>query len=317
MAGGRDRRRLCPVIAGPTAVGKSRLVVELAGTFPIEVISLDSRQVYHGLRIGTAQPSAEEQAACRHHLIDFLSPDEAYSAQRFRQDFTRVWTEITGRGKLPILVGGAGMYLKAVEEGFFQLPPGSHERLPAVRAEIEALPPAEVDRELLLADPASATRLHPNDQYRRRRALEVCRLTGRAFSDLMAEQAARPAHGLAFPLVLLERSTPQLDARIAVRTRVMLDEGWIEETRDLLRRHDPDGPGLRSIGYAEIVQHLHGGLAGQDLAPAIVTATRQYAKRQRTWFRSHPREGAGEPDSQPVRAALERVIQRALDALER
>ncbi len=317
MAGGRDRRRLCPVIAGPTAVGKSRLVVELADTFPIEVISLDSRQIYHGLRLGTAQPGAAEQAACRHHLVDFLSPDEAYSAQRFRQDFTRIWTEIVGRGNLPVLVGGAGMYLKAVEEGLFQLPTGSQARLPGVRAEVEALDPAAVDRALLQADPASAARLHSNDQYRRRRALEVCRLTGRPFSELMAEQAVCPAHGLAFPLVLLERSTPQLDARIAARTRVMLDEGWIEETRDLLRRHDPDGPGLRSIGYAEIVQHLHGGLAEQDLAPTIVMATRQYAKRQRTWFRSHPREGFGEPDARPVRAAVERVIERALDALDR
>lgn len=316
MVAGSERRPICPVIAGPTAVGKTGLVATLASEFPLEVISLDSRQIYRGLRIGTAQPTAAEKATCPHHLIDFLDPDESYSAQRFRRDFTRTWQQITGRGRVPILVGGAGMYLKAVAEGFFQLPPGSTERLPAVREEIEALDVDTLARELLLADPEAAARLHANDLYRRRRALEVCRLAGRPFSELMAEQKPQPASGLSFPVVVLERETGELDARISARTRVMLDEGWIDETRDALRGHDPDGPGLKSIGYAEIVRFLHGGLQEADLAPAIVTATRQYAKRQRTWFRGVRRQAAGAPDAAPVRQALRRQIRRAIDALE-
>jgi tRNA dimethylallyltransferase len=304
------------VIAGPTAVGKTGLVTALAAEFPVEVISLDSRQIYRGLRIGTAQPTAEEQAACRHHLVDFLSPDESYSAQRFRSDFETAWREITARGKLPLLVGGAGMYLKAVQEGFFQLPAGSAARLPEVRREVDALPPDELGRELFLVDPVTAGRLHENDLYRRRRALEVCRLAGRPYSEMVAQQKAQPACGLAFPLVVLERPVNQLDARIAARTRVMLEEGWIAETRDLMARHDPDGPGLRSIGYAEIVRHLHGGLREEELAPAIITATRQYAKRQRTWFRPLERSAAGEPASQVVRQALDSAIRRGLKALE-
>lgn len=316
MAGGsKPSGPLCPVIAGPTAVGKTGLVTTLAAEFPLEVISLDSRQIYRGMHIGTAQPTPEEMAACRHHLVDFLSPDEAYSAQRFRRDFEACWQEITGRGKLPILAGGAGMYLKAVEEGFLELPAGSEERLPDLRREIEALTDDELEHELLGADPTAAARLHRNDRYRRTRALEICRLAGRPFSELAAEQQHSPACGLRFPLVVLDRPVPDLDARIAARTRVMLDVGWIDETRGLMRKHDHGGPGLRSIGYAEIVRHLSGGLAEPDLAGTIVTVTRQYAKRQRTWFRPRPRAALGAPDSNEVLRTLRDLVRQGLKAL--
>lgn len=309
--------RICPVIAGPTAVGKTDLITTLADEFPIEVISLDSRQVYHGLRIGTAQPSAEEQVRCRHHLVDFLSPDESYSAQRFRRDFTACWQEITGRGRLPILVGGAGLYLKAVEEGFLALPEGSEARLPALRREVDALSDEQLEHELAAVDPVTAQRLHPNDRYRRSRALEICRLTGKPFSELTTRQHPDPALGLRFPLVLLDRPVAHLDARIRTRTHIMLSDGWIDEVRGLMRHHDPAGPGLKSIGYAEIVRHLSGGLAERDLDAAIVTVTRQYAKRQRTWFRPRPHLVAGSPDHDTVLTALRTVVADALAALER
>lgn len=324
MAGGRDGRRrraaarsrpICPVIAGPTAVGKTDLITDLAARHPIEVISLDSRQIYQGLRIGTAQPTPGEQAACRHHLVDFLSPDLQYSAQRFRDDFSACWREITARGKLPVLVGGAGLYLKAVEEGFFSLPAEARDRLPDVRRAVAALDDDALERELLAADQVSATRLHRNDRYRRQRALEVCRLAGRPFSELTAEQRPQPACGLAFPLVLLDRPMGELDGRIAARTHVMLDEGWVAETEALLARHDPAGPGLNSIGYAEIVQHLQGRLGAGDLPATIARATRQYARRQRTWFRPRAREAVGTPDAREVSDASDRLIGRALQAL--
>ena len=267
MAGASSGRpAVCPVIAGPTAAGKTGLVTALAAEFPIEVVSLDSRQIYRGLRIGTAQPTVEEQAACRHHLIDFLAPEEAYSAQRFRGDFCRVWEEIVARGRLPVLAGGAGMYLRAVTEGLFELPAGSEERLPEVRAEVAALGDVALAAELGAVDPASHAKLHPNDRYRRTRALEVYRLAGRPLSELTALQDPEPALGLAFPLFVLERPVDELDARIALRTEQMLGAGWLEETRGLLENHAHDCPGLRSIGYAEVVRHLRGELAAADLA---------------------------------------------------
>jgi tRNA dimethylallyltransferase len=303
------------VIAGPTAAGKTALVVALASEYPIEVISLDSRQIYRGLRIGTAQPTSAEQARCVHHLIDFLDPEAVYTAQRFREDFCRVWLEIVGRGRLPILAGGAGMYLRAVTGGLLPLPDGSDRRLPAVRAAIAALDDAALAAELARVDPASHARLHPNDRYRRSRALEIHRLAGRPLSELTANQTPDPALGLEFPLFLLERPVAELDARIAARTDAMLATGWVEETRTLLRDHAPDCPGLRSIGYAEVVRFLTGELGGADLGPGIALATRRYAKRQRTWFRPLEREAAGSPDDPALRSALRDVVARAVAEL--
>lgn len=303
--------RICPVLLGPTAVGKTALVVAAAARVPLEVVSLDSRQIYRGLRIGTAQPTAAEQAACRHHLVDFLDPDETYSAQRYREDFCRVWREIVGRGRVPVLVGGAGLYLRAVSEGLVPLPPGSEERLPEVRAAIAALDDAALAAALAAADPATAARLHPNDRYRRTRALEICRLAGRPASALGAAQEPDPALGLSFPVVRLERPVDELDARIATRTEALLAAGWVEETRALLERHAPDSPGLRSIGYADVVRYLRGELAAVDLAPTIVRATRQYAKRQRTWFRAVAAEAMGSPDDPAVGETLRRIVEQA------
>ena len=305
---------VCPVIVGPTAVGKTGLVLELAASLPIEVISLDSRQIYRGLRIGTAQPSSVEQAACRHHLVDFVAPEDAYSAQRFRTDFIDCWRAITGRGRLPVLVGGAGLYLRAVTTGFLALPEGSQERLPDIRRAVLDLDDDALDRELRRIDPESADRLHPHDRYRRRRALEIHRLTGRTFTALAAAQPPDPALGLEFPLIVLERDVEDLDRRIAARTGAMLAAGWLEETGELLQTHAADCRGLRSIGYAEIVRHLAGDLAAEDLAPAIVRVTRQYAKRQRTWFRPLERTASGAPEDPRLR---DRVLSTVSDAARR
>ena len=316
MAGASEHRRVCPVIAGPTAVGKTGLILDLAAEFPIEVISLDSRQVYCGLKIGTAQPTPAEQAVCVHHLIDFIPPEERYSAQRFRADFIRCWDEIVARGRLPVLAGGAGLYLRAVSDGFFPLPPEAEERLETVREQVASLDDASLDRELRQVDPASADRLHGHDRYRRQRALEVYLLAGRPFSHLAAEQQPDPAHGLAFPLVVLERSVTELDGRIVARTLEMLSTGWVPETAALLDRHPADCPGLLSIGYAEIVQHLSGDLLSGELPDAIALATRRYAKRQRTWFRPLPNEAQGSPEDPTLRASVAGLVGSALAALE-
>lgn len=301
---------VCPVIVGPTAVGKTALITLLAREFPVEIISLDSRQIYRGLRIGTAQPTADELAICPHHLIDFLPLEETYDAARYRRDFCRVHAEITARGGRPVVVGGAGLYLTALREGFFDL--GSEGRqLEAVRAELDALADDEIRRRLHAADPNTWHRIHANDRYRSQRALEICEVAGRPMSELAAAQHPRPALGLAFPVFVLERPVAELDARIAARTRVMLAGGWLEETRDLLTRHDAECAGLGSLGYREIVAHLQGRLAPAQLESAIIRVTRQYAKRQRTWFRKVEAVGRGRPEDDGMAAAVGRMMQEA------
>lgn len=292
-----DAAAVCPVIVGPTAVGKTALITQLARRYPVEIISLDSRQVYRGLRIGTAQPTRDELAICPHHLIDFLPPEDTYDAARYRRDFCRAHAEISARGGRPVVVGGAGLYLTAIREGFFDLGQAARP-LKEVRAELDQLDDEEIRRRLLMADPASWRRIHANDRYRSRRALEICEVAGRPMSELSAAQAPDPALGLDFRVFILERPVAELDVRIAERTRQMLQGGWLEETRELLTRHDPDCPGLGSLGYREIVAHLGGRLTGARLEESVVRVTRQYAKRQRTWFRKVAAQGrahAGDP----------------------
>ena len=306
--GGPFAGQSCPVIVGPTAVGKTGLVTSLADRYPIEVISLDSRQIYHGLRIGTAQPTAEELAICPHHLVDFISPAEKYDAIRFRKDFEAVYSEIKGRGGVPILVGGAGMYLTALRDGFMEIPGHSEERLSEVRAVLDSLSDSEVRARLEKVDPESFARIHINDRYRSQRALEIFDISGRTMSDLKAEQIPDPSLGLEFPTFVLERPVEELDKRIAHRTELMLDEGWIEETKAALAEHPANCPGLMSIGYREIVQALQGDWVRDKLVSAIVLVTRQYAKRQRTWFRNMECEMAGGADNDDLRKAICRLI---------
>jgi len=296
------------VIVGPTAVGKTGLVTDLAAHHPIEVISLDSRQIYRGLRIGTAQPTAAEQAACPHHLIDFVSPLEKYSAMRFRRDFERIYLEIVGRGGVPILVGGAGMYLKALSEGFMDVPGEGTERLQEARSTLDELDDEAIRERLLQVDPESFERIHPNDRYRSQRAVEIYLLAGRTMTQLAGEQEPDPALQLEFPTFILQRDVAELDRRILWRTGLMLDQGWIAETEAALAEYPADCPGLLSIGYREIVQHLQGELLRVELAPAIVRVTRQYAKRQRTWFRHVGAVWEGSPESAELREKLSALI---------
>ena len=302
-----DAAAACPVIVGPTAVGKTALITQLARGHPIEIISLDSRQVYRGLRIGTAQPTADELAVCPHHLIDFLPPEETYDAARYRRDFCRAYGDITARGGRPVVVGGAGLYLTAIREGFVDLGEAARP-LAAVRAELDRLDDDEIRRRLRASDPSAWRRIHANDRYRSQRALEIGEVAGRPMSELTAAQAPDPALGLDFRVFVLERPVAELDARIAARTRAMLDGGWLEETRGLLARHDPECPGLGSLGYREIVAHLGGAVSAAPLEEAIVRVTRQYAKRQRTWFRKVGAAGRGRPDDPALASALSALL---------
>jgi len=304
---------IVPAVVGPTAVGKTGLILDLAERYPLEVVSLDSRQVYRGFRLGTAQPTAAEQARCPHHLIDFLPADRTYSARRFRDDALAAIADVRARGRIPLLAGGAGLYLTALREGLLEVP-GGPAALAAARAEMEALDDDAARARLAEVDPETAARLPATDLYRIRRALEIHRLTGRPFSAWRAEHAPDPAGGLAYPSVLLTRRREELRERIARRADAMLRDGWLEETRALRARWPDDAPGMRTLGYAQLTAHLAGETTLAEARDAIVLRTRQYAKRQVTWFRREEHAAVGAPEDPALRDALRRLLDCAAPA---
>lgn len=277
-------------LAGPTASGKSALALAFAARRgDVEIVSVDSAQVYRGMDIGTAKPEAAERAAVAHHLIDILDPAEAYSAARFVADATAAVAAIRARGRLPLLVGGTMLYFKALREGLDPLPQAD----PSIRAAIDAEAaergwPA-LHAELARADPATAARLAPNDAQRIQRALEVQRATGRPLSYWQrgAGRGATPP-GAAWPLVTLEpASRDWLHARIGQRFDAMLQGGLLDEVRRLRARGDlhPGLPSMRCVGYRQAWQALEQGTP-EALRERGAAATRQLAKRQLTWLRS-------------------------------
>jgi len=303
-------KHICPVIAGPTAVGKTGLILSLAEHFPVEVISLDSRQIYKGMRIGTAQPSELEQSACKHHLIDFLSPDDSYSAQAFRNDFCNVHNEITARGNLPVLVGGAGMYLTVLQNGLLEIPQDDSGE---VRKQLNSLSDSEIRVKLEKVDSDSFHRIHPNDRYRSQRALEIFNITGKTMSQLISDQRPDPALDLDFPLLFLNRERSELHQRISQRAEMMLQSGWVEETSDLLESHLATSPGLRSIGYREIAMFLSDNKLQKDsLSGRIIEVTRQYAKRQITWFKAQSQFMSCSPEDSESLNKFSKLIDSAL-----
>ena len=298
-------------LAGPTASGKSALALRLAEHLRLEIVSVDSAQVYRGMDIGTAKPSAAERAAVPHHLIDIADPTEPYSAARFVADANRLIDAIRARGRVPLLVGGTMLYFKALREGLDEMPSAQ----PAVRAAIDARAARDgwpaLHAELARVDPATAARLAPNDAQRIQRALEVFEVSGRPLSAW--HRAGRATAG-DLPLVSLEpASRAWLHARIAERFDAMLAAGFVAEVQALRARGDlrPELPSMRCVGYRQAWAALEAG----DLAALRdegIAATRQLAKRQLTWLRSmNPRHvvPADAPD------ALAQAL-AALEALE-
>jgi tRNA dimethylallyltransferase len=287
-------------LLGPTASGKSTLAVALAERLPIEIVSMDSAQVYRGMDIGTAKPGAAERAKTLHHLIDLVDPDEGYSGGRWRSDAIRVTLEILARGKTPLIVGGTMLYYRALVGGLDALPQADA----ALRAEIDAQAaergwPA-LHAELEKVDPHAARRISRNDAQRIQRALEVWRLSGKPLSALQgAAQPALPFELRAFA-VSVERQT--LHARIAERFDAMLRAGLVDELKELRRRYRLTArtPSMRAVGYRQAWAFLEGTLTEQAMREQAVAATRQLAKRQLTWLRSFR-------DVEPVSANIERL----------
>jgi tRNA dimethylallyltransferase len=281
--------RIAYALLGPTASGKSRLAMELAAKHPIEIVSIDSAQVYRGMDIGTAKPSAQERRSVAHHLIDLLDPTEAYSAGRFRQDALRVISEIHSRRRIPLLVGGTMLYYRALAEGMDELPQAD----PAIRGQIDAEAvkkgwPA-LHAELANVDPRTAARLKPGDAQRIQRALEVHRLTGKPISEFQNRpKAGLPFSLRAFSIVPQERS--ELHRRIAARLDAMLKAGLVEELSSLRERFQLHAalPSMRCVGYRQAWEFLEGRSSARELRETAIAATRQLAKRQLTWLRSLP-----------------------------
>ena len=279
------------MLLGPTASGKSAVAMALAERFPIEIVSVDSAQVYRLLDIGTAKPSRVERARVPHHLIDIVDPEDSYSAARFAADAHRLVTEISARGRLPLLVGGTMLYAKALREGLHELPPASAELRAELDREAEQIGWPALHTRLAGVDPATAARLAPGDSQRIQRALEVYLLTGQPLSHWIAQQrsdAAPPLEALRIALEPSDRSV--LHARIETRFRAMLAAGLIDEVRQLRERPTlhSELPALRSVGYRQVWAWLDQPGPMEALANAGIAATRQLAKRQLTWLRSDP-----------------------------
>ncbi len=275
------------LLMGPTASGKTACALALAREFPVEIISVDSALVYRDMDIGTAKPSAAELASCPHHLIDIISPEQAYSAASFRADALALIAQIQARGRLPLLVGGTMLYFKALRDGLSDLPQADA----ALRAEIETDAardgwPAQHAR-LAALDPAAAARLNPNDAQRIQRALEIVLLSGRPLAESYARREAPGPAVDYLPLALQPGDRSVLHARIAERFDAMLAAGLEEELRSLRARYalSPEMSSMRCVGYRQMWDYLDGRLDRQGLREAGIAATRQLAKRQITWLR--------------------------------
>jgi tRNA dimethylallyltransferase len=289
------------VIPGATGTGKTRVATALAALADLEIVSADSRQVVRGLDIGTAKPTASERAAAPYHGLDLVAPAERYSAGRFAGDAARWIREIWSRGRMPVVVGGTGFYLRALFEGLFEEPPLDPERRRRLGAALAALPRAALSRWAARLDRA----FRGGGAQRAARAVEVALLSGRPLSELQSRPAK--GSGLAPLYAVLTLPRDVLAARIVERTRAMLEAGLVAEVRRLRAAGVPaDAPGLSAVGYREVVAHLSGELTEGKLAGAIAAATRRYAKRQETWFRHQLRGSVATLDA----AAAPEVVAR-------
>ena len=280
-----DNRPALPVICCPTAVGKTALALELAEYFDGEIISADSRQVYRLMDVGTAKPTQDEQHRVRHHLIDVAWPDEEFHAARFVSLAEEAIGDICQRNKAPFLVGGTGLYIRALTEGLLEAPGADPELRRDLHARAENEGNASLHEELARVDPVSADRLHPNDLIRIVRALEVYEQSGRTLSALQDEHgfSSKPYRTLKIGLNL-ERE--ELYRRIDQRAEAMFEQGLMEEAEALLQAdYDPDLRILRTIGYFQAFALLRQEMTHEEAIDDLKRSTRRYAKQQLTWFR--------------------------------
>lgn len=282
-----DQRPLAIILMGPTASGKTALACALADQFPLGLVSVDSALVYRGLEIGTAKPGVETLQHYPHALVDIRDPVETYSAADFRVDALAAMQDLSDAGKIPILVGGTGLYFRALERGLSDLPPSKPAIRAAISAEAEAIGWPEMHARLAERDPVAAMRIRASDPQRVQRALEVIEMTGKPLSDQQGQRRPRPPwRFLKLALMVDDRSV--LHERIAQRFDAMLEAGFLDEVRSL-RQHGhlhADLPAIRAVGYRQAWEYLDGAVDADTFRYRAIAATRQLAKRQITWIRS-------------------------------
>ena len=265
-------------VAGPTATGKTRVGAELASLLRTEVVSADSQLVYKELDIGTAKPTEAEKRGIPHHMIDVVAPTVAYSAARYREDALPILSRLHAEGKIPVLVGGTGFYLRALLQGEYYAPVAPN---PELREQLKAETPEALYQRLQTLDPERASALHPNDTYRVIRALEIVLATGKPVPPTSSDSPFN-IHWI----VLDWQDRPQHGQLIDARVDEMLAAGWVEEVQGLVNRYGPDAHALQvAHGYPELVRHVLGEMTLADARAKICDNVRRYAKRQRTWFR--------------------------------
>ncbi len=269
-------------VCGPTAAGKSELAIYLAHALDGEIVNVDSVQVYRGLDIGSAKLSLAEREGVPHHVLDIFSPDEPANVAKFRSEALSAIDHILRRGKLPILVGGSGLYLTALLHGLAEVPATP----PDVRLAVSKLSQEEQYAELSRVDPETARRLNPNDTQRVSRAIEIFRVTGRPAGEIFAEHTFTAIDVAALVLVIC-RPRDELYSRIDQRAQKMIDSGLIRETADLLAQYGR-AAALETIGYRQVCDCLQGKLSKEDVASQIALHTRRFAKRQMTYWRNEP-----------------------------
>ena len=282
----KDEQELC-FIVGPTAAGKTELALSLAEASDAWICSLDSMLVYRGMDIGTAKPSLEERERVRHFCIDLVDPPERYDAQRYLKDVEAAQREAASHGKRLLFVGGTGFYLKLLIFGLFEGPPVDLDVRAQLEARVEEEGLAVLVGELATFDPVSAGRIHPNDKKRILRAHEVYVQTGKPMSELQRSWGwDGPPQARPHRILGLRRPAEVQEERIRERTHHMLEEGWIDEVRTI-RDGCGFGPtSIQALGYRQVLAHLEGELDREACAAEIALKTRQFARRQRTWFRS-------------------------------
>jgi tRNA dimethylallyltransferase len=284
------------VLTGPTGTGKTDFALELAREFPVEIVSVDSAQVYRGLDIGSAKPSREIRARVAHHLIDLVEPTASYSAGQFVRDAAQAIEDIESRGRVPLLVGGTMLYLRALTAGIAKLPEGDA----GIRARLDAEAAAHgwpaLHARLSGIDPAAATRIHPNDAQRIQRALEVHAVGGRPISEL--QRVTTPPLARDFHIVaLIPGDRARLHAALEHRFGQMMAAGFLKEVGALYARGDltEAHPAIRAVGYRQLWAHFAGSYSLETAVTRAVAATRQLAKRQMTWLRAMPNIRASDP----------------------
>lgn len=308
MNGGTEKKRPVVAVVGPTASGKSALGVELALAFGGEIINCDSVQVYRKIEIATAKPTSEERRGVPHHLLDFVSPEVNYTAGAWAAAATRAVAEIEARGRLVVLVGGTGFYLRALRQPLFESPQTD----PALRARLVALRyrrgVEHLHRLLRRLDPTTAARLHPRDWSRVQRALEVRLQTGRPISEQQPQRPAPPDLAARLHVFALNPPRAQLYARIDARAEAHFRAGLVEEVRRLLAEGVPaNSNALGAHGYRRVVEYLRGARTLASAFEQTKLDVRHYAKRQLTWFRREPCvewiEGFGEDPQTQIHVA--------------